>query len=72
MDVYIAFTKKESIKIDEWKKSLPKTKKGVKRTYGIQFYSMEELNKDGHKLFKARFMSNDGHKLLITRKAAFH
>lgn len=68
MDVYIAFTDKEKIKIDEWKKSLPKGK----RSYGIYFISTDERNEDNKLLFKAYFRSSDGHKLFITKKAAFH
>ena len=70
MDVYIAFTKKEGVKIEEWKASLPKAK--GRRTFNISFTSMDEQNKDNRLLFKAVFKSSDGHKLLLTRKAVFH
>jgi hypothetical protein len=70
MDVYIAFTQKQQIKINEWKDTLPKVK--GKRTYGITFISMDERDTNGHQVFKAIMRSSDGHKLLVTKKAAFH
>jgi hypothetical protein len=69
MHVYISFTEKQQIKIDEWKKSLP-VKKG--RMFEISFVATGERDVDKHLLFKAYFKSSDGHKLLVTKKAAFH
>jgi hypothetical protein len=72
MDVYVSFTDKEKIKIEEWKNGLPKSKE--KRTFGISFLpSLEgERDADGHLLLKAVFKSNDGHKLVVAQKAALH
>jgi hypothetical protein len=72
MDVYLAFTDKENAKIEQWKKELPKVKKGAKRSYGISFHPMNEKDEDDHLLFKAYFTTDDGHRLFLTKKAAFH
>jgi hypothetical protein len=72
MDVYIAFTEKQKIRIQDWKSSLPSPKPKQKRAYGIIFIPTEERDKEEHQLFKAVMRSSDGHKFVVTRKASFH
>jgi hypothetical protein len=72
MDLYVAFTDKQSARIKEWKSTLPKKKQGTTRLFSILFFATGIEDKDGHFLFKAVMKTSDGHKFLITKKAALH
>jgi len=70
MNIFIAFTEKEELKIAEWKKALPKCK--GRRMFSISFVATGERNGDSRLLFRSIFKSSDGHKLLVSKKAIMH
>jgi hypothetical protein len=72
MDFYIVFTERQKDKIELWKKTLPKLKAKVVRSFGIIFVPTDNVNKDGRRIFKAYFKSSDGHKFFVTKKAILH